>query len=165
MIVAAPTWFNDEYLGIEIEQYIGFGLLAVIITIVHFALLRLIDIFVRRRYASSDLTFWDAERRRLNRGILLLTIGITLLLGFPILDFDVEIDDVVNQVATLVAAVGVLQVAYRAIDIFMDILAKRASETESKLDDSLVPLLRTACLLYTSPSPRDATLSRMPSSA
>ncbi|MDP6341808.1 MAG: hypothetical protein QF826_07775 [Acidimicrobiales bacterium] len=108
MIVAAPTWFNDEYLGIEIEQYIGFGLLAVIITIVHFALLKLIDIFVRRRYAGSDLTFWDAERRRLNRGILLLTIGITLLLGFPILDFDVEIDDVVNQVATLVAAVGVL---------------------------------------------------------
>ena len=25
--------------------------------------------------------------------------------------------------------------------------------------------LRTTCLLYTSPSPRDATLSRMPSSA
>ena len=26
-------------------------------------------------------------------------------------------------------------------------------------------ILRTTCLLYTSPSPRDATLSRMPSSA
>ncbi|MCH2617276.1 MAG: hypothetical protein MKZ62_08085, partial [Acidimicrobiales bacterium] len=62
MIVAAPTWFTDEYLGIEIEQYIGFGLLAIIITVVHFALLRLIDMFVRRRYAGSDLTFWDAER-------------------------------------------------------------------------------------------------------
>ena len=91
MIVAAPNWFTDEYLGIEIEQYIGFGLLAIIITVVHFALLRLIDLFVRRRYAGSDLTFWDAERRRLNRGILLLTIGITLLLGFPILDFDTEV--------------------------------------------------------------------------
>ena len=77
-----------------------------------------------------------------------------MLLGFPILDFDAEIDDVVNQVATLVAAVGVLQVAYRAIDIFMDILARRASETESKLDDSLVPLLRTAvrCLSRSSDS-------------
>ena len=75
MIVAAPNWFKDEYLGIEIEQYIGFGLLAIIITVVHFALLKLIDMFVRRRYAGSDLTFWDAERRRLNRGILLLTIG------------------------------------------------------------------------------------------
>ena len=29
----------------------------------------------------------------------------------------------------------------------------------------LRPVLLTACLLYTSPSPRDATLSRMPSSA
>jgi len=33
MTVAAPTWFTDEYLGIEIEQYIGFGLLAIIITV------------------------------------------------------------------------------------------------------------------------------------
>ena len=29
----------------------------------------------------------------------------------------------------------------------------------------VIPLLLEACLLYTSPSPRDATLSRMPSSA
>ena len=29
----------------------------------------------------------------------------------------------------------------------------------------LVPILVMFCLLYTSPSPRDATLSRMPSSA
>ena len=28
-----------------------------------------------------------------------------------------------------------------------------------------VPVLKEICLLYTSPSPRDATLSRMPSSA
>ena len=31
--------------------------------------------------------------------------------------------------------------------------------------DALDPARRTPCLLYTSPSPRDATLSRMPSSA
>ena len=30
--------------------------------------------------------------------------------------------------------------------------------------DGLIPVV-TTCLLYTSPSPRDATLSRMPSSA
>jgi len=104
--------------------------------------------FVRRRYAGSDLTFWDAERRRLNRGILLLTVGITLLLGFPILDFDTEVENVVDQATTLIAAVGTLMVAYRAIDIVMDVLARRASETESKLDDSLVPLFRTSVRLF-----------------
>ena len=148
MIVAAPNWFTDEYLGIEIEQYIGFGLLAIAVTILHFALLRLITIFVRRRYSGDDLSFWEVERRRLNRGILLVTAGITLLVGFPMLDFDPEIENVVNQIASLVAAVGVLQVAYRAIDIFMDVLARRATKTESKLDDSLVPLLRTAVRLF-----------------
>ena len=30
---------------------------------------------------------------------------------------------------------------------------------------SILPIVITGCLLYTSPSPRDATLSRMPSSA
>ena len=33
------------------------------------------------------------------------------------------------------------------------------------LDKETVPYLSLPCLLYTSPSPRDATLSRMPSSA
>ena len=32
-------------------------------------------------------------------------------------------------------------------------------------EDIPMKVLYTACLLYTSPSPRDATLSRMPSSA
>ncbi len=148
MVVAAQNWFTDEYLGIEIEQYIGFGLLAVVVTLLHFALLRLITMFVRRRYSGNDLSFWEDERRRLNRGILLVTTGITLLVGFPMLDFDPEIENVVNQISSLIAAVGVLQVAYRGIDIFMDVLTRRASETESKLDDSLVPLLRTAVRLF-----------------
>ena len=33
------------------------------------------------------------------------------------------------------------------------------------LDETLVHSLRSSCLLYTSPSPRDGLLSRMPSSA
>ena len=41
--------------------------------------------------------------------------------------------------------------------------AKEAKTLYSDVIDQIV--LRTACLLYTSPSPRDATLSRMPSSA
>ena len=32
-------------------------------------------------------------------------------------------------------------------------------------NDGLIPVITMCCLLYTSPSPRDATLSRMPSSA
>ena len=41
-----------------------------------------------------------------------------------------------------------------------------AGKTASELGDTLVaPVLAYVCLLYTSPSPRDGLLSRMPSSA
>ena len=66
-------------------------------TILHFALVRLITVFVRRRYSGDDLSFLEVERRRLNRGILLVTIGIALLVSLPMLDFDPEIENVVNQ--------------------------------------------------------------------
>ena len=36
---------------------------------------------------------------------------------------------------------------------------------QSVLDVAVLSMMATPCLLYTSPSPRDATLSRMPSSA
>ena len=43
--------------------------------------------------------------------------------------------------------------------------AKQAAQTLAILDESEKNAVLKDCLLYTSPSPRDATLSRMPSSA
>ncbi|MCP3935574.1 MAG: mechanosensitive ion channel family protein [Actinomycetia bacterium] len=148
MIVAAPDWFADEYLGVEVGQYIGIGVLMVIATVAHFALLRVIALVVRRRFAGDDLTFWEAERHLLNRGIFLLAIGVTLLVGFPTLGFDPKVENVVHQASSLIAAAAVILIAYRAIDILVDVLARRATETETKLDDSLVPLLRTSMRLF-----------------
>ena len=44
---------------------------------------------------------------------------------------------------------------------------KEAAEQVSKIvgDDGISSIVNNACLLYTSPSPRDGLLSRMPSSA
>ncbi len=148
MIVAAPGWFADEYLGVEVGQYIGIGVLMVIATVAHFALLRVVALVVRRRFAGDDLTFWEAERHLLNRGIFLLAIGVTLLVGFPTLGFDPKVENVVHQASSLIAAAAVILIAYRAIDILVDVLARRATETETKLDDSLVPLLRTSMRLF-----------------
>ena len=56
--------------------------------------------------------------------------------------------------------------AAAALDSFDDLAS--LERRLAALDDGVVPKLRgffDTCLLYTSPSPRDATLSRMPSSA
>ena len=44
-------------------------------------------------------------------------------------------------------------------------IACRVIKTARKMGIATVAVYSDACLLYTSPSPRDATLSRMPSSA
>ena len=48
------------------------------------------------------------------------------------------------------------------VDIETD---KIVNSFEARSSGTLVRILAEVCLLYTSPSPRDATLSRMPSSA
>ena len=51
-------------------------------------------------------------------------------------------------------------------DCFVDALSKRVDVADKESESvSAVYNEFSSCLLYTSPSPRDATLSRMPSSA
>ena len=49
----------------------------------------------------------------------------------------------------------------KMVEICLIILAKAVKLTKTDMDDQLLEV----CLLYTSPSPRDLSTSRMPSSA
>jgi MscS family membrane protein len=147
-MLAAPDWFDDTFIGIKIEQLIGIGILVVVATLIHFALVRIVAAALQRRFTGGDLEFWEKERRRLNRALLVLTVAITLILGFPILNFDPDIENVVDRLASLIGALALVIVAYRAIDIFGDVMARRADKTATKLDDHLVPLMRTSFKLF-----------------
>ena len=54
-------------------------------------------------------------------------------------------------------------------ELFRDLLGVEADSNDYQITDMKLPfagdIVRTTCLLYTSPSPRDYAASRMPSSA
>ena len=81
-----------------------------------------------------------------------------------------------NQIGTVTETLQAIKMA--SSSDFASIMSHRSGETEDSFISDLAvaascPLIKTGslarsdrvCLLYTSPSPRDATLSRMPSSA
>ncbi len=147
-IFLAPDWYEDNYLGIEVQQLIGIGVLVVIAVVAQMFIVEIVKIFLRRRYKDERGRFWDRERRRLTLPLLILAMSVTVLVGFPTLDFDPDINDVVDQVASLLGAAAVVLVAYRGIDIFTDVLAERAAKTENRLDDQLIPLLNTVLKVF-----------------
>jgi len=65
---------------------------------------------------------------------------------------------------TLVAA-GVLVVGRATFEALMAQHGTAAAVSYEMFDNSVTRVLIGACLLYTSPSPRDLSTSRMPSSA
>ena len=73
-----------------------------------------------------------------------------------VLHFDAEEPDAI--VGSLAKSLG----AFQARIVFV---GAKAVTIATEDDEGLVKPLPYICLLYTSPSPRDATLSRMPSSA
>lgn len=79
------------------------------------------------------------------------TVVATLLLIwlFPILRFDVAVNSVVIFGLRVAAAVSGVLIVYRLVDVFADVMDKRADDTETKLDDQLVPLIRKSLKVVT----------------
>ena len=67
--------------------------------------------------------------------------------------------------ASLSGCFGEQQIDDAGVEAPYEFYPEPWDRTEMNYDDSDVFARVTICLLYTSPSPRDATLSRMPSSA
>ena len=139
-----PDWFEDTYIGIEVEQFIGIGVLVVVAGVVHLLVSQVLRLYVRARLHGDDREFWDRERARLGRATLALIAAITVILGFPTLGFESSVENVVNQVASLFGAGALVVLGFRGVDVLTDVLERRAEQTASRFDDQLVPIVSSA---------------------
>ena len=145
----APAWFEDSYLGIEVVQFLGLALLIAIAVLTYAVISQALKLYVRARFHEDDHGFWEEERGRLGRALWALAVAITFLLGFPILNFPVAVENIVDQIASLLGAGALVLLGFRGVDIFTDVLKRRAELTESRLDDQLVPLTNSALKIAT----------------
>lgn len=137
-------WLDNAWLGVTVRQAIGIGALALIAAAVWFAALQLLRLYLRARFGGGGREFWRRERSRLSRSLLALAAAVVVLLGFPTLGFGDSVENAVGRIATLFGAGALALLGFRMADIATDAFERRAALTESRIDDQLAPLLRTA---------------------
>ena len=145
----APDWFNDTYLGIEVEQYVGLAILVAVAPLTYAIISLALRVYVRTRFQEDDHAFWNKERARLGRALWALAVAITFLLGFPALGFPEAVESIVDRVGSLLGAGALVLLGFRGVDIFTDVLKRRAELTASRLDDQLVPVTNTVLKVAT----------------
>ena len=142
------SWLHEAVIGIEVWQFIGLGAMALIIFAGRFLIIWTLATAIRRRTAPERHEFWHSELSRLHRPLLLMLGAVTLAVGFPVLDFDADVESVVAIFAEFAATFAGVLVGFRLVDVAADYWREVAALTDSKLDDQLVPLARTSGKIF-----------------
>lgn len=139
-----PPWMKARALGMELWQVLALSVIVVIVLLLR----QVIRAVVKNRLAGF------AERRgaRLAAEVVKVfaTPGATLLgalilsLTYPELALPLKVAVVLSTAVRLFVIFAVVLALYRLVDVLAAHLSARAEADESRLDDQMVPLLRTS---------------------
>ncbi len=142
--------FSTEFLGIALWVYLAaFGAILVGFIakkIVNIVFKRLIKASESTRFAFDDILF-NSLSRPVEWAVALAGVFIALLI-LPIPKEPINIEKFVWSLLTGSSVALVVWFAIRLVDGLADIWAKKAAETETKLDDQLVPILRRSTKVF-----------------
>ena len=143
-IAELPDWLRLDVFGLEAWQIFALGLVFVLGLItrkaLQFILRRRLAPLVQRSGASAVASLVDVFA---GPGSTLVVAGI-LSVFYPQLGLSFAVAQVMSVIVRALFIFALVFSAYRFVDVVADQMGHRASQTESKLDDQLVPLVRKA---------------------
>jgi MscS family membrane protein len=137
-----PRVLVGEVLGVKLWQYLAIAMSLVVgllaRRVIHFVATRRLAVFERGekvRWVGSLVTTIASP------GATLVVAGV-LRLTYPQLGLPIGASLAMAFAVRTIVVLSFVWVGYRLVDVFGQWLAAKASQTDSKLDDQLVPLLR-----------------------
>ena len=141
MEIIMDTLFQIEIVGNQLWRIIAlFG--AILVALL---LGRIVRFFLERFGEKVEAQGRDVTAitlRALGRGVVLLFASIGIALALPILELKEKVADVLYTMSAILLTIGVGYFLYWLAEIPGALLARRKAETESKLDDMMVPIIR-----------------------
>ncbi len=142
-----PDWLRGRVLGLQFWQYLALMLFLLLGVVVYkaitFVVARRVQTFADRfgkQWASNFISV-------LSSPVAITIMGAVLWLSYPALRLPVQATVVLNALIRTLIIFSIVWAAYRLTDVVTDILKAKAIETDTKLDDQLVPLLRKSLKL------------------
>lgn len=149
LLESAPSWLRDRVFGVAWWQLLGLLLLVGVSLLLRYLVSYVVQTQGTRGLTKLVKTLDPKLLKRAARPIGTVIMIVLLIYAFPVLQFAVDVNRVVIFGLRVAAAVSGVVIVYRLVDVFADVMAKRADETETKLDDQLVPLVRKSLKVVT----------------
>ncbi len=142
-----PSWLRGRVFGIQFWQYLALMALLLLGVVVY----KIVTFVIARRFQTLAERFgknWASTIIAvLSSPIAILIMGAVLWLSYPVLRLPVQATVAINLIVRTVIIFSIVWAAYRLTDVLAEVLAAKATATDTKLDDQLVPLLRKSLKL------------------
>ncbi|MCG8423944.1 MAG: mechanosensitive ion channel family protein [Proteobacteria bacterium] len=145
-----PSWLRAEFLNIEIWKYLALVLLYLLAQMVKWMVVFVFSRYVLRIIQRTKIDYLDQLISRAQRPLGLLVQAIVYYVGVPFLLLPLRINELLMVVINAMAAFAGVWLSYRLIDVLTDYMMSRAEQTQSKLDDQLVPMVAKTLKVFVS---------------
>lgn len=142
LVSRLPASAHGRVFGVMVWQYLGLGLLFVVALVLR-AIVRMVIENRVRRWAEALGQRWASHVASLVGGPLAtFVMALVMRVSFPALGLPIQAGVVVALAIRIVMVLAVVWLLYRLVDLLAERMADRAADTDTKLDDQLVPLVR-----------------------
>ncbi len=143
-----PAWLQTPLVGLQLWQLAGLLLLIFVAISLRRLAVWLVGVWLHRAAGRLKVEWVTDALHAADRPLGGLVIAGVVTVAFPILQFPVGINAIAMVAARVLASFSVVWLGYRQVDVFADILQRRAEATSTKLDDQLIPLVRKSLKVF-----------------
>ncbi len=142
-----PDWSNSKTLILRNWQWFGMLVLIFLGVLVQWVFVIFFQSFIKKFSGKIDAI---NTKGRMNRAVGMFTMSLAWYVLLPLLGLPSKFDTILSKGTKLVALVCGIWVLNHVINIVCQVLIEKAENTETKIDEIVIPLLRKALkiLLY-----------------
>jgi MscS family membrane protein len=144
-----PDWAQGRTLGVEAWKLLGLLLLLILAILVRTVVMFVVAAQAKRFMRRIEAEWGRSLLARIDNPIgTLVAAGMAGLL-LPALQLPIRLSVISLLAVRVVAAFSVVWAVYRLVDVVTGWMEMKAEKTDTKLDNQLVPMVRTALKVFT----------------